>query len=109
MKLMSFKEFMDDFGRGAPNTMNLSIYRDFFQCACGQSHWFDESIDVICQGWMMKIMVACPDDPSYLTSLKIKTFMIVKFKGFESLTGTQASGSEDTVAIATIREHMRHR
>lgn len=78
MKMMSFEGFMNDFGKAAPNSMNMSVYRDNFQCACGRSHWFDESIDVVCQGGLMKIMVICPDDSSFLTSLKIKTFM-----GFE--------------------------
>ncbi len=107
MKMMSFEGFMNDFGKAAPNSMNMSVYRDNFQCACGRSHWFDESIDVVCQGGLMKIMVICPDDSSFLTSLKIKTFMVFKFKGFESLSGTHLSGSEDAIAFASIRQYMR--
>lgn len=109
MKMMSFEGFMNDFGKAAPNSMNMSVYRDNFQCACGRSHWFDESIDVVCQGGLMKIMVICPDDSSFLTSLKIKTFMVFKFKGFESLSGTHLSGSEDAIAFASIRQYMRRR
>ncbi len=40
MKMLGFEQFMDDFGRAAKNTMNLSVYRDNFKCACGQNHWF---------------------------------------------------------------------
>ena len=109
MKMLSFDSFMQDFGNAAPNTMNLSIYRDNFHCACGRSHWFDESIEVVCQGGVMKLMVICPDDPTYITSIKIKTFMVVKFKGFESLAGTQMSSNEDVVAFNSIRQYMRRR
>lgn len=108
MKMMSFDGFMDAFGNAAPNTMNMSIYRDNFQCACGRNHWFDESIDIVCQGFMKKIMVTCPNDFSYITSLKIKTFMVFKFQGFESLAGTHLSESEDITAFASIRQYMRH-
>lgn len=109
MKMMSFNDFAKDFGNSAPNSMNMSIYRDNFQCACGQSHWFDESITVVCQGGLMKIMVICPNDSSYLTSLKIKTFMVFKFKGFESLAGTHLSSNGDFTAFNAIRQYMRRR
>lgn len=107
MKMLGFEQFMDDFGRAAKNTMNLSVYRDNFKCACGQNHWFDESIDVVCQGGLMKLMVVCPKDPSYLTSVKVKTFLIVKFKGFESLAGTKIANATDAEVFAGIRRLMR--
>jgi hypothetical protein len=108
MKMMSFEGFMNDFGKAAPNSMNMSVYRDNFQCACGRSHWFDESMDVVCQGGLMKIMVICPDDSSYITSLKIKTFMVFKFKGFESLCWHPSYPTAKTlIAFASIRQYMR--
>ena len=106
MRMMRFDDFANDFGRAAKPTMNMSIYRDNFQCACGQSHWFDERIDIVCEG-LMKVMVICPKDASYVTSLKIKTFMIVKFKGFESLAGTQITSIEDRAALMAIRMAVR--
>ena len=109
MRTLSFEGFLQDFGNAAPNTMNMSIYRDSFHCACGRSHWFDESIDVVCQGSLMKVMVTCPEDPSYITSLKIKTFMLVKFKGFDSLAGTRISSDEDALTFTTLRQYMRRR
>lgn len=106
MKTMNFESFLNDFGRAAKPTMDMSIYRDNFQCACGKSHWFDEGIDIICEG-LMKVMVVCPDDSSYLTSLKIKTFLLVKFKGFESLAGTQLKSQSDVESVGTMRALFR--
>lgn len=107
MRMMQFNRFCDDFGSVARNTMNLSIYRDNFQCACGRAHWFDDSIDVLCQGSGMKLMVFCPVDSSYLTSIKIKTFMVVKFKGFESLAGTHLETAQDESLLSAIRIAVR--
>lgn len=106
MRMMGFEDFAEDFGRAAKPTMNMSIYRGDFQCACGQPHWFDELIDIVCEG-LMKVMVVCPLDRSYVTSVKIKTFMMVKFKGFESLAGTRLQSVEDVAALTTIRKVVR--
>ena len=108
MKMMTFEKFAEYFGKAGPNAMDMSIYRDSFQCACGRAHWFDESIEIICQGFM-KVMVTCPVDPTYITSLKIKTFMMVKFKGFDSLAGSHISTEEDALAFAAIRHFMSRR
>ncbi len=104
--MMSFDDFARDFGRAAKPTMNMSIYRDNFDCACGRSHWFDERINIVCEG-LMKVMVTCPDDESYLTKLKIKTFMVVKFKGFESLAGTRLADEIDRQALSALRMAVR--
>jgi hypothetical protein len=106
MKILDFESFAEDFGRAAKPIMDMSIYRDSFQCACGKSHWFDEEIDIICEG-LMKIMVVCPADAAFLTSLKIKTFMVFKFKGFESLAGTHLESEEDRVGMQTIYSYVR--
>lgn len=106
MKMMNFDNFADDFGNAIKPTMDMSIYRDNFQCSCGETHWFDEDIDIICEG-LMKVMVVCPNDPAFLTSLKIKTFMLFKFKGFVSLSGTHLKSKEDVLAMQTIRSFVR--
>jgi hypothetical protein len=106
MKMMKFEDFARDFGRAAKPTMNMSIYRDNFECACGKSHWFDDEIDIVCEG-LMKVMVVCPQDRSFVTSLKIKTFMIVKFKGFESLAGSHPISSQDQAALMAIKSVVR--
>jgi len=102
MKTMDFESFVEDFGRAAKPIMDMSIYRDSFQCACGKSHWFDEEIDIICEG-LMKIMVVCPADAAFLTSLKIKTFMVFKFKGFESLAGAHLKNQNEIDAVRLMR------
>lgn len=102
MKIMSFSEFLDSFGKAVKPSMNMSIYRDEFKCSCGESHWFDEGINIVCDGFQ-KVMVTCPNDSSYLTSLKIKTFMMFKFKGFESLAGTRIKNQQENDEFAAIR------
>ena len=112
VKMLDFESFFDEFskdlGTVAEPIMDMSIYRDSFQCSCGKSHWFDESIDIICEG-PMKVMVVCPNDAAFLTNLKIKTFMIFKFKGFESLAGTHLKSTEDFLLLQTICSFIRQR
>lgn len=105
MKMLSFEAFLGEFGDLQENTLDMSIYRDSFQCACGRSHWFDERIDIVGGTFFMKLMVVCPDDHSYLTIIKIKTFMIFKFTGFKSLAGTRMNGEIDLMTLRTAR-HM---
>ena len=102
MKILTLESLLNDFGLVIKPQMNMSIYRDNFECACGEVHWFDERIKIYCEG-RMKVLVACPDDPSYLVCLKIKTFMVFKFKGFESLCGAQIKTSEDVERILSLR------
>lgn len=109
MRMLNFEQFAQAFGNVAPNTMNMSIYRDNFQCACGSSHWFDENADVVCQGAGMTIIVVCPDDPTYVTGVKIKTFMVFKFKGFESFAGTKVRSESDVTAFRALRQITRGR
>lgn len=106
MKLMGFEDFVDKFGRAAKPTMDMSIYRDSFECGCGQRHWFDEGIDIICEGFM-KVMVHCPEDPTYVNSLKIKTFMIFKFKGFENLGATRTTSVGEAALVRTVYRAVR--
>lgn len=106
MKLMSFESFMEDFGNAIKPTMNMSIYRDSFACACGKSHWFDERVDIVCEG-RMKVMVTCPENSSYVSSLKIKTFMVFKFKGFETLAGMKLKDEQDEIGLNLVRRVVR--
>ncbi len=107
MKITGFSQFASEFGRAAKNTMNTSIYRDRFECACGNSHWFDESARIICQGAGMKLMIQCPSNDLAVTSVKIKTVMVFKFKGFECLSGGVIKNEEDAVLFGTIRSMFR--
>lgn len=102
MLMMGLEAFLEHFGKAVKPKMNMSIYRDSFHCACGQAHWFDEGIDILCEG-LMKVIVVCPHDPAYLTSLKIKTFMVIKFKGFDSLAGTRITNQNEKDAMHYLR------
>lgn len=108
MKMMNLEAFFNDFGKAAPNTMNLSMYRDDFKCACGDTHWFDERIDILCQGYW-KLVIFCPDNSDHLTSVKIKTILGIKFKGFESLAGCETSTFEDRALTEGMRKLYRGR
>ena len=95
MKMLNYKDFMRDFGKIAKQTMNLSIYNGQWQCACGKSHNFNEhALDIIGQGAVMRLMIMCPDDPHYVTNVKIKTFMV--FKWNLSVIGTGAITHRDS-------------
>jgi hypothetical protein len=104
--LMEFGDFLERFGRTARPTMNMSIYRDSFVCGCGDVHWFDDRIDIICEG-LMKVMVHCPVDSTYVNSLKIKTFMLFKFKGFENQGATRITNEVEVAAYAMLRSLVR--
>jgi len=106
MKLVNLTTFFDTFGKAGKPRMNMSIYRESFKCACGKSHWFDESIKIVCEGTGMKIAVLCPEE-AFITSLKIKTFMVFKFKGFESISGAQIKTEGDAVLLASVFKLMR--
>lgn len=101
--MKSVQAFFNDFGKAAKNTMNLSMYNDGFRCACGDTHWFDNSIRVLCQGYW-KIVVYCPIDPEFLTSVKIKTILGVKFKGFETLDVTHVQTEEDRLTFVVLKD-----
>lgn len=101
--MKSVQSFFDGFGNASKNTMNLSMYNDGFLCACGETHWFDAGINVLCQGYW-KIVVFCPNDPTYLTSLKIKTILGVKFKGFKTLDVSHVSTEEDRLTLVVLKD-----
>lgn len=102
MRMLGFEAFLADFGKASRLTMNMSIYRDRYQCACGNTHWFDEHADIVCQGFY-KVMVTCPNDPAYVTAIKIKTVLGFAFKGFESLAGTQVRAPSEAAAFKALR------
>lgn len=103
MKFLKFNEFIENFGKACPNVFNTSLYHGTFKCACGKEHWFDPSL-IICSAFSMRIMVQCPEDPTYLNNIKIKTFLLTKFKGFETLSGTKIETEEDVLAFNVIKK-----
>ena len=86
--------------------MNMSIYQGRFDCACGSSHEYGPHIQLLCEGRMRVVMV-CPKDSSYITNVGIKTFMVIKFKGFESIAGCHIKTPSDQIALRTMVGMLR--
>ena len=102
MKMLSFKEFVADFGKITKHRMNMSVYDGNFQCACGGEHWFQyHGIQIIGDGFY-KVMVICPKS-NHVTSVKIKTTLGFGFRGFESLAGAVVVGPEDEFLLAATK------
>ncbi len=102
MKMLSFENFVTDFGKITKHRMNMSMYDDNFQCACGEEHWFGyHSITIVGDGFY-KVMVVCPKS-NYVTSVKIKTRLGFGFRGFESLAGAAVVGQEDEFLLVATR------
>jgi hypothetical protein len=86
MNEQSMEGFLNSLGNVMSVRMNLSLYEGEFDCACGKKHEFGNHIRLLCQGsW--SVVMECPDDADYLTYVKIKMFLMVKFKGFKKLSG----------------------
>lgn len=94
VELMDFERFARSLGNVMLSRMNMSIYNGTFECACGSSHAYGSHIRLLAEGRMRVVMV-CPQDSDYLTNVGIKTFMIVKFKGFESIAGFHMVAPDD--------------
>ncbi|AXQ95516.1 hypothetical protein LV780_18050 [Cereibacter azotoformans] len=108
MKHLNFEAFLGDFGKLTRHRMNMSMYTGSFECACGESHWFDEHrIDIIGDGFW-KVLVVCPRTGRHVTSLKIKTTFGFGFKGYESLAGAELSTEEEMVMLQTLRRLAEH-
>ena len=103
MKIVSFEDFFDEFGKLTKHRLNMSIYTGKFECACGQSHWYREhSVEIIGDGFN-KVVVVCPETERHLTGLKIKTTFGFGFKGFDSIVGTELEDEVDVIALAALR------
>ena len=106
MRVQRLDEFLKDFGRTAKPTMNMSIYQADYKCGCGKIHWFNGNEYIICESFY-KVMVYCPEGAAFVNSLKIKTFMFFKFKGFETLASAKLQSEEDNIAITTLASYVR--
>lgn len=102
MRMLPFEKFAEAFGNAVKPQMNMSIYNGDYQCACGRSHTFDSYRTKMLAEGAMRVMVECPVNQSYLTNVKIKTFMLVKFKGFESESGTELKTPEERQMVDTM-------
>ena len=102
VKLLPTEQFIESIGRAMKVRMDLSLYYgNQFECACGKEHKFDYRTKRLCQGYWRVVMV-CPDDESHLTTVKIKMFLMVKFRGFESIAGHHMQDENEKMALFTV-------
>ncbi len=106
VKLLALEPFLESVGTAMRPRMNMSIYNGTFDCACGSSHEYGPHIHLLCEG-RMRVVMACPHDSNYLTNVAIKTFMVVKFKGFESISGFHAKTPVDQITIRSVVSALR--
>lgn len=98
VKLLSTIDFFAEAMEERPNKMDMSAYQgDPFQCACEKSHLFHSNqIQVLRELTNMRLVFECPDQPIFVTCVKVKG--IFRFKGFESLFGYKAERSSDLLS-----------
>lgn len=89
MKLLSSTEFFTETMGGRPSKMDMSNYEGHpFECACGKTHiYYSDQVDVLRELHKMKLVFQCPDEPIFITCVKVKG--IFRFKGFEGLFGAK--------------------
>ena len=106
---LPFDEFIKKFGQLLPKKMNTSIYETKeYQCGCGKKHLFD-SRSVYCEGFTLRMLVGCPDDPRYLTNIKVKTgFLMMGFKGFESISSTYIKDLTPEEFLSLLTKKILH-
>lgn len=100
-------EFQISVGRSMHLKMELSpFYGNLYDCACGQQHSLEFYSQILYQGFW-RIVVECPDDPSYLTCVKIRMILMVKFIGLSSISGTRIQSDMDKLMIINLLSILR--
>lgn len=104
MKMLPFEDFVKNFdNKIMRNKMILSTYKASWRCACGKDHFMIDESNVAFQGFW-KLAVHCPENPAYITAVKVNTgFLGMKFKGYESLFGSEITSQEDKIVYHTIQ------
>ncbi|WP_368933643.1 hypothetical protein [Brevundimonas naejangsanensis] len=102
MRMLPFEKFAESFGNAIKPQMNMSIYSGDYECACGRSHRFDSNFTKLLAEGAMRVMIQCPVKSDFLTNVKIKTFMVFKFKGFESECGTELKTTEERQLVEVM-------
>ena len=107
VELLPMEDFLLSFGNAMRNRMDLSpYYGHCYECACGGVHFMDSRTSLVLQGFW-KVLAICPDNPTYLTNIKVQMFMMVKFKGFKSLCGTQVTSDYDEHLLLTVLDQLK--
>lgn len=101
VRCLNVDEQIDLFGRSIKPVMNMSAYVARFECLCGSAHILNERISILREG-MMKILALCPIDPSYIVTVKIKTFMGFKFQGLDTICGSRIRTHRERVQIGQL-------
>jgi len=102
MRMLPYEKFAEAFGNAIKPQMDMSIYNGDYECACGRSHKFDRYFTKMLAEGAMRVMIQCPDNADFLTNVKIKTFMVFKFKGFESESGTELKTPEERQMVEVL-------
>ena len=107
MKLLSSTDFFAETMGGRPNKMEMNAYQGYpFLCACGKTHVFYSSqVEVLRELPKMRLVFECPDQPIFVTCVKVKG--IFRFKGFESLFGTKVE--KDLDVMGTLKNAFEKR
>lgn len=105
IKIVPMQDFLSSIGRAKREGMDLSLYHGHpYECACGKTHALDFFTELLCHAYW-EVVAACPDDPHYLTRVKVKMFLMVKFLGFEGVLGTRINSEADKhLLIYTIAQ-----
>ncbi|MDA3822251.1 MAG: hypothetical protein PF450_06515 [Bacteroidales bacterium] len=106
-------DFLTSIGGFGQCTLDLSqLVSHDYRCACGQTHTFSYSTEIICQGaW--KLILGCPNK-GYVTCVKLKSkFFGVGFSGFKSISGTKldkdpAKEESDFALRFVIKQHIEN-
>ena len=107
VELLSTPKFMVSFGRAMLMRMDISgYYGNEYECSCGNSHTIDAFSYILCQGYW-RVMVVCPEDENYITSVKVRMFLMAKFLGFRSLNGVYMQTHEERVLLASWLARLR--
>jgi len=89
MKIYPFEEFMYETLGGRPNQADWTPYLGkSYECACGTTHTFDESTEVLRELSGMRFVIQCPQD-SFLTLIKITIFRTLNPCSEESMSAIQ--------------------
>jgi hypothetical protein len=100
------EQFLLSFGKSLRDGMDLSLYYgNNYRCACGELHTIEFYTKILCHGFW-RLMVVCPIDPSTITHVKVRMFLMVKFLGFQSINGTHLQSTHDHSLMGFFLAHL---
>jgi hypothetical protein len=96
MKLLTAADFFAFTQDGRPHNMDMGDYEGHtFRCACGRTHvFYADQVKVVKELSKMRLVVRCPEKPTYLTCVKASG--LFWFKRLKSLCGARSEEDVDT-------------